>query len=164
MNERSATQQLWKHYHDAWSQLFRAKDLVFNQPKTELLAVIKYGLSIGERAAALDLMRLLKEEDLKLFFSEMLRLASSFNANTRAFHKLILTISKSWLVENIESYAEPIIAREDTHEEHMVLMELYMEIDTNLAVRLAERAINNSEEDIREWGIEMLEKLQSEDN
>jgi hypothetical protein len=162
MNEVDLVHQLWKQYYNAWSRLLRAKNLIGNQPNSQLLKIVKHGLSVGERGAVLDLMRIMNEEDLKLCLNDLLKHGSYFNAYTRGFQKLILSISKSWLIENIESYAEPILAQEDNHEEYSILMELFMQIDKGLAVRLAERAINNNDEDIREWGIDMLEELHRE--
>jgi len=60
-----------------------------------------------------------------------------------------------WLLENIEQYAAPLLAYDDD-EEYRRLLELYSLIDRDLTLKLARRAAEHADSDIREADEDFL--------
>ena len=82
-----------------------------------------------------------------------------------AFRDIILALPMEWLKANVETYAEAILTAEDPAPddlEYDALFGLYMEIDRDMAVRLVDRALQNTNEHILAVGRELREILDEE--
>lgn len=77
-------------------------------------------------------------------------LASISHSDIELGRQGILSLPKTWLLENIEKIAEPLL-KNGTDEEYRRLLELYIQIDRELTERLAKRA-QHEDSDIREVG------------
>jgi hypothetical protein len=85
-------------------------------------------------------------------------LASWLHGETKVVHDIILSLPHEWVLSNIELIAEPYLQK-GSDEEYRAFLYLYMQIDKDLTKRLASRAAIDSDFEIREAGIEYLEKL-----
>lgn len=73
----------------------------------------------------------------------------------------ILTIPKEWVLQHIEHLAEPLLQAEDEWE-YRRLFEVYYILDKSLARKLALRATNNPNPDIKEAGQDFSKQLNRE--
>ncbi len=124
-----------------------------------LVPLVKRGLhQPAERSAALRIAARLPARQKRALLPDLVSLASFVHGSTREARNIILSLSREWLRENIEKYAEPILQRGD-YEEYASLLELYMRIDHDLALRLALRAVAHNDPDIRDVGETFLARL-----
>ncbi len=70
----------------------------------------------------------------------------------------LLGLPRGWLLEHIETYAEPLLELEDEWE-YRRLGELYEELDDELVRRLVRRGLVSSGEDIREAAQDFSDQL-----
>ncbi|GET38203.1 hypothetical protein [Microseira wollei] len=82
--------------------------------------------------------------------SNLVDLASISHSDIEICRQGILSLPKTWLLENLEKIAEPLL-KNGTDEEYRRLLELYIQIDRELTERLAKRA-QHEDSDIREVG------------
>ena len=119
---------------------------------TDQVAVLQKALHTpAERGTALRLVEYLKTEERQLLFDDLVDLASVSHSDIELCHQVILAFPKSWLIANIEKSTETILEK-GTDEEYRRLLELYIEIDLELAGRLAKRALQHQDIDICEVG------------
>lgn len=151
---------LWSSYVLAASAYWNARrDLLTNC--TSLLEIVREGLyPPGERGFAIELATLLTEEDRKQLFPDLLSLASSFNNVLREAQNLILSLPRDWVLANIEETAEPLL-HDGTYQEYGTLLFIYKQLDPALAMKLARRAAENPDDDIKEIGVDFLEERNS---
>jgi hypothetical protein len=112
----------------------------------------------SDRASALELAARVDVEDLKELFPELLGLASFVHGLTARCRDILLRLPRPWLLVHLERQAEPLLAA-GGYEEYRALLTLYMQIDPELARRLAERAAQDSDADIQEAGEDFLRQL-----
>jgi hypothetical protein len=119
---------------------------------TDKVAIFQKALHTpAERGTALRLMEYLTTEERQLLFDDLVDLASVSHSDIELCRQAILTFPKSWLIENIEKSTETLLEN-GTDEEYRRLLELYIEIDLELAGRLAKRALQHENPDICEVG------------
>jgi hypothetical protein len=75
--------------------------------------------------------------------------------------KVILSLPKDFLLANIEKSAETVLsnATQDAYVEYRCLLGLYFQIDYQLTYRLAQRALQSEDEDVRDAGEDYMELL-----
>lgn len=119
---------------------------------TDKIAIFKKALHTpAERGTALRLTEYLKTEERQLLLEDLVDLASVSHSDIELCRQAILALPKSWLIENIEKCTETILEN-GTDEEYRRLLELYIEIDLELAGRLAKQALHHENPDICEVG------------
>ena len=150
---------LWKHYVATYDA-FLAAGRAFNIEVKDKVGTLKEAFRNGESRLALTVAELLKPEELEALFTELLGLASYSHGSAGSAQNLILSLPNEWLIANIETYSEPLLLTGD-FETYRALLTLYFKIDRNLTRRLAEKALDNDDEDIREAGADFLAKLES---
>jgi hypothetical protein len=155
---------LWVQFLEAWDKYIGMRGLV-HQQTSSLPELAKYALkqrpaSLG---AALELVKMLDPEQLKLILPELLRWAVFDHGYMTWFHEQILRISSDWLKDNIEIHAEQYLNQiaDDLCVEYGCLLQLYSKIDRDLALQLAERAIQHSDDDVRDMGETWKNGLQN---
>jgi hypothetical protein len=111
-----------------------------------------------ERATALKLFVYLTEEERQNLFNELVQLASVGHSDIELVRQIILSFPKKWLLTHIEKSAEPLLNK-GTDEEYRRLLELYIELDLELAKRLAARALQQNNPNIRETGEDFEDYL-----
>ncbi|MFB2977093.1 hypothetical protein [Microseira sp. BLCC-F43] len=119
---------------------------------TDRMAFIKKALhKPNERGTALRLIEYLKIEERQSLLKDLVDLASVSHSDIELVRQAILSLPKTWLLDNIEKSAEPLL-KNGTDEEYRRLLELYIQIDRDLTERLAKRALQHEDPDIREAG------------
>ena len=111
------------------------------------------------RRSALVLVRLLPQDVRRALLPDLLAAASVSHADMQLAQDVVLTLPRDWLAANVEAAAEPLLHGDEPWEEHRRLLELFEEIDPNLARRFAERALRHEHPDVREAGQDTLDRL-----
>ena len=109
----------------------------------------------AERGTALRLIEYLTIEERQSLLSELVDLATVGHSDIELCRQAILSVPKNWLLAHIENFAEPLL-QHGTDEEYRRLLELYVELDWELTQRLAKRALEHQDPDIREAGQDFL--------
>ena len=149
----------WQTFIDAANAFTMARRDLFVDGRSSLVELIRAGLDQpGERYYAIDLVSLLKEEERKQLFSDLLSLAGSYDSSMGIARNLILELPRQWVLEIVEEKAEPLL-RDGTYEEYRGILQLYLELDQSLTYKLARRAAEHSDPDIKEAGEDFLETL-----
>jgi hypothetical protein len=153
-----------------WNQVFLS-EMTYIKERQNFLNTCKNKIEIirqalqkpTERGTALRLLEYFNLEEIKILFNNLVELASVAHSDIELCRKVILLLPKDWLLENIEKSAE-LILNQGTDEEYRRLLELYLEIDLNLTRKLAEKALENDDDDIVEVGEDFRDYLQKINN
>jgi hypothetical protein len=92
------------------------------------------------------------------FFDDLVDLGSVDHSDVELVWKVILSFPKDFLLANIEKSAETVLsnATQDAYVEYRCLLALYYKIDDQLTYRLAQRALQSEDEDVREAGEDYI--------
>jgi len=154
-----ADSDLWQHIVDNQHALIDARMKLFSD-RSSLIFLIRKGLhQPAERSVALDIAAILPNLEKRQLLPDLLNLAAFVHGSTRQVRSIILSLGRAWLKENIDKLVEPILDRND-YEEYASLLELYLQIDSELALHLASRAAQHENPDIRDVGNEFLADLE----
>jgi hypothetical protein len=167
-----ADKQLWEEYTEAWTNFIYKRHLLEKNGEN-LLLLIKAVLSsrpyinIG---AVLHFIDKLSSNELIDLFPLLLQHAAdtSGRSNPQEFRKIILALPKVWVLENIEKFAEPILNdnlndnHPDVYMEYGQMLALYYQIETNLTLRLIDRAIAHPNPDVQEMGHDWQQYITSD--
>jgi hypothetical protein len=129
---------------------------------TDTKSVIKEALNNGSgRNSALRLLLYLDFQEKVPFFDDLVDLGSVDHSDVELVWKVILSFPKDFLLANIEKSAETVLsnATQDAYVEYRCLLALYDKIDYQLTYRLAQRALQSEDEDVREAGEDYMELL-----
>ena len=129
---------------------------------TDTKSVIKQALnSPSDRYSALQLLLYLDFQRRLPFFDDLVSLASVDHSDMELVWNVILSLPKDFLLANIEKSAETVLsnATQDAYVEYRCLLGLYFKIDYQLTYRLAQRALQSEDEDVREAGEDYMELL-----
>jgi hypothetical protein len=149
----------WQQFVQAEAAATAARTALFAN-RGALVDLVRSGLDKpAERAAALDVASRLKTEEVKELFPDLLALASYGHGLTRRCQELILGLPRPWLLAHVERHAEPILSNAGD-EEYRAFLGLYAQLDRGLATRLAQRAIQSDDVEIREAGEDYLRQPQ----
>lgn len=149
-----------------WHRLVESH-LVFSQALKDFftegvdrVSLMRDAFRQGDIATALYVAPHMATNELLLLFNELVYISTSpgFAAAAR---NIILSLPKEWVVSNIEKATEPILQQEATENEFRRILELYSQLDYQLAYKLAQKAINHPDEDIKEAGEDFLDILSS---
>jgi hypothetical protein len=113
------------------------------------------------RRDALESLARLTVEERERFFADLVELASVGHADVDAVRAQILRLPRAWVLAHIEASAERLLDGAEPWEEHRRLLELYAELDPELAHRLAARAAKHADPDVREAGADFLARLRA---
>lgn len=123
------------------------------------VAVIRKALhTVIQRGTALRILLNMKVEERQQLFDDLLQLASVAHSDIDLSRKVLLSLPREWLLSHIEERSEPLL-RDGTDEEYRRLLELYSELDLSLARRLAMRALQQNDANIREVGEDFMRRL-----
>jgi hypothetical protein len=146
---------LWIQFSEAWHKYIGMRMLIY-QDAVSLPEIVKYALkhrppSLG---AALELVKMLNPEQLKMVLPELLDWAVFDHGSMIWFHEQILRIPLDWLKNNIEIDVERFLnlTGDNLYVEYACLLQLYSKIDHDLTLRLAERALQHSDRDVQDMG------------
>lgn len=151
---------LWRKLLDSEIAFIKVR-MSFYAHCTDKVAVIRKALRDPvQRGTALRTLFDMQIKERQQLFDDLVDLASVGHADIALCRKVILSLPRDWVVSHIESSAEPLLYQ-GTYEEYRRLLELYIDIDHDLAYRLATRALQNNDADIREAGEDFIERLKN---
>lgn len=119
------------------------------------VAVIRKALGDHDKHTAIYVLRSLKRSELQDLFDVLIFHASYSHGALGSIRDAILSLPRDWVLARIEEVAEPLLAN-GTYDEFRRLLELYALLDPVLTRRLAERAAQDPDPDIREAGGDFL--------
>jgi hypothetical protein len=111
-----------------------------------------------ERATALYVAPYLKIPERLRLFPEWVFLASFAHGSIHVPRAMILSLPREWVLAHIEQEAEPFL-QDGTYDEYRRFLELYEQLNRDLTLKLARRAAEHSDPDIREAGEDFLQEL-----
>jgi hypothetical protein len=156
---------LWRRLDESYQHGDRAAFEIavaeFRSADVDRVALMKHAFEYGYaryRATAVRMLEYLTPVELEAIFPDLIVLASWAHGGIRRVRDLILSLPRGWVIERIESAAEPLLMH-GTDEEYRRFLELYADLDHDLALRLASRAETHPDDCIREVGEEFLEEL-----
>lgn len=153
---------LWHNLRQAEMDFFAVR-WQFLSGCTDRALVIRQALNnASDRGTALRLILYLDIKERLLFFDDLVSLASVDHSDVELVWNVILSLPKDFLLANIEKSAEPVLnnAVEEAYVEYRCLLTLYLKIDHHLTYRLAQRALQSEDEDVREAGEDFMELLE----
>lgn len=122
------------------------------------IPILREALKTGDRAAAIYVASHLKTAELMELFEEFVFLASFSHGGLAPVRQVILSLPRDWVLSRIENVVSPLIER-GTYDEYRRFLELYSDLNHQLALNLANKAAQHSDEDIREAGKDFIEYL-----
>lgn len=152
--------ELWQKVFDQETAYIQSRQDFLNNCFDRIGLIKKALHNPSERGTALRLIEYLKLEERQSLFDDLIDLASVSQSDIELCRKVILSLPKNWLLANIEKSAEPLL-QDGTDEEYRRLLELYLDIDRELTKRLAHRAVEHDDPDIREVGEEFQHYLEN---
>jgi hypothetical protein len=159
--------ELWRRVSDAFTAMmvdarlqpeFEAAAEAFLAPGVERAPSLRTALRSGNRQAAITIARRLAVDERRELLGELLLLASRENGLILAARQLILSLPHDWLLQHLESAVEPLLERGDA-EEFLRFIELYADLNKELALRLARRAAAAADPEVREVGASAIQWL-----
>lgn len=127
----------------------------FTSEGVNRVALIKEGIRSEDRWVALKMANYLKPPELMELFDDLVDGASTGHGYVHLFRDYILSLPREWVLERIEDAVEPHL-RSGTMDEYRRFLELYLELDHGLTLKLAKRAAEHLDPDIREAGEDFL--------
>ncbi|HAZ43747.1 MAG TPA: hypothetical protein DDW76_27635 [Cyanobacteria bacterium UBA11369] len=152
---------LWDKLYKAEIELWKARG-EFLRKSTNKNLIIKQSLNNQlDRTTGLRLLLDLDVKERLLFFDDLVSLASVDHSDVELVWKVILTLPRDFVLANIEKSAEPVLdsAVKDAYVEYRCLLTLYLKIDPYLTYRLAQKALEHEDEDVREAGEDFMDML-----
>jgi len=159
MSVQSVT-AVWERLAESYRAFSSASKDFFSEG-IDQLTCLRRAFRNEDRPIAIYMIQFLSNSEIKELFGELVYLASFSHGSIQAVRRLILSLPRDWVLANIEKFADPILAAGD-YDEYRRFLELYMELDHDLAFKLATRATQQEDEDIKEAGEDFLEKLMPE--
>ena len=155
---REHDQEVWRCLAEGYSAWMAASKTFFAEGVDRVALVRKALRSGSDRFAALHVLRSLATEERQDLFDDLVEWASTGHGSVLIFREAIASLPRDWVLSRIERTAEPLL-RDGTYDEYRRLLELFIKLDRDLALRLARRAAVNPDEDIREAGLDFLDVL-----
>lgn len=149
-------EEFWEHLSESYNTYILALQ-IFMADDFDRVGLLKHALLNKGRITAIAMLRYLKQLELIQLFPELVFLASFSHGAAGAIRKYILSLPREWVITNIEQFVEPLL-EQGTYDEYRNVLALYWELDHEMMIRLAQRAIMHSDPDIREAGEDFLSK------
>jgi hypothetical protein len=156
MKENS--QLIWKRLVKSFTDYSLAFEDFSRANDKDRVGIMKEALHGKDRQIALMMLQHLSQKELIQLFNELVFFASFAHGSIQYIRNIILGLPRDWVLQNIEAYAEPLLT-EGTYDEYRRFLELYIVLDNELTLRLAQHATVHSDPDIREAGEDFLGKL-----
>jgi hypothetical protein len=140
--------------HNAFAMASRE----FLSPAVNHVRLIQNALRGEDRIIAICMLHSLKTSELQQLFGDLVFLASFSHGAIETVRSAILSLPQEWVLAHMEQVVEPLL-RDGTYDEYRRLLELYTLLDRNLALELARRAAEHTDEGVREVGRDFLGRL-----
>ncbi len=142
-----------------WDELCKAENQALRDhfhrwlDVTDKLAAIERGLaSVTQRGTALRLLLVLGDDFRKKVFPQLVFLASWGNRDILLCRTVIKSMHRKWVIENIESQVQEVLAKSDGEEEWRCFAELCWQLDDALLARHVELALAHPDKEIQAVG------------
>jgi hypothetical protein len=143
--------QAWKDFVQS-TQTQAARKTLFAACAPVIVELLRRGFTKpGERVAAFKASEGLTVEEKQELLPEFLAMASWGHGLQEDARKQILALPRPWVLANVEQAAEPILVKGE-EEEFRNFLELYHELSKDLATKLARRAVQHDDDEVREAG------------
>ena len=150
----------WQYFTESYKDFALAMKELFALDKMDRVQLIKHALRSQDRSAAIYVLQHLDNSDLVLLFDELVFLASFSHGALLAIRKTIIAMPRDWVISNINKVAMQFLEN-GTYDEYRRFLELYIELDHDMAFRLAQSASQSQDADVKEAGDDFLRKLSS---
>lgn len=163
---------LLRLYVQAWEQLSLSRRVLFENlgwdENAPIIGVLKWAITAeltGEttrfpRNALLNLLADLPEAPRKLFFDELFQFMTDFDPNegTNRAAEILLSLPREWLTINVRERVDDIL-QNSPEEVGTNLIGFVLEIDPEIARKLADSAFASEDETQRDIGGHFLQRL-----
>jgi len=155
------SEPLSQHDLEVWQRLvesekeYYAASQAFLTGEVDRVSLMKEKLQSRENSTAYYFLPYLKKEELLQLFDVLVPLASTGHSNIKRVRDAILSLPHDWVIKNIEPLAEPLLV-DGTDDEYRRFLELYSELDNDMARKLAQRAAQHADLHVREAGEDFL--------
>ncbi|HEM7891384.1 MULTISPECIES: hypothetical protein [Burkholderia] len=146
----------WKDLKEAFRIYVKLRDGFVKKPSA--VSFVQRAFSVPEeRAMAIDLVLSYPESERVVFFRQLISMSSYVNGFTEECRNLILELPRDWVMKNIEAEVDGVLVN-GGYEEYRCLLELCCELDRGLMIKFAKRALDSSDEDIKDAGADFLSR------
>jgi hypothetical protein len=128
----------------------------FLREGVDRVSLIREALAGPERWIALEMIRYLSPAQLRELFEDLVEGASTGHGYVHLYREFILSLPRDWVLERIETAAEPYL-KSGTEDEYRRLLELYSDLDSHLLLKLAKRAASSEDPEVRCAGLDFLD-------
>ena len=163
----AAKPDLWRRLDESYQRGdrigFELAVTQFRSADVDRVALMKQAFEPGYaryRVTAICMLEYLTPAELQAIFPKLVVLASWAHGGIQRVRERLLSLPRGWVLARIESAAEPLLTA-GTDEEYRRFLELYADLDHDLALRLASRAATHPDACIRDVGDEFLEELRA---
>jgi hypothetical protein len=153
---------LWRNFRQAEMDFFAVRWEFFSGCTDRELVIRQALNNASDRGTALRLLLYLDVKERLPFFDDLVSLASVNHSDIELVWEVLLSLPKDFLLSNIEKSADTVLnnATQDPYVEYRCLLELYLKIDRKMTYRLAQRAWQSEDEDVREAGEDFIKLLE----
>jgi hypothetical protein len=152
-------EQNWLTFEESFRRHTAARAKLLKEMGEETVEVLRVALlNPGQRNVALDILWHVPTQLKQELLHELLILASFQNGSLPTVRAHIRTMPRAWILAVIDSFAEEILSSATDDEPFRRLLELYHEIDSELTLRLAQRARSHHDIHVREAGEDFLSR------
>jgi hypothetical protein len=152
---------LWDAVLKSEAAFISARGAFIAQAQDRVGVIVEGLKSRPQREIALGVLALMMRSEKHAVLDSLVRLSSVGHREITFCREAILSMPRKWVVANIEESAEPLL-QGGNHEEYRRLLELFIELDRELTRKLALRALQSKDADIREAGMDFIEALENE--
>ena len=156
-DKTSEDRQLWDRLVESHMAFVKAA-MEFLSGDVDRISLLRNALRGKERTTALYIAPQLSVGEKQALFREWLFLASFDHGALHRVREIILSLPRDWVLANIENETADLLNSADSLE-YRRFLELYLLLDSHLALRLAKQANTHRDKEIRETGEEFLEKI-----
>lgn len=150
--------EVWRKLVETHSAFLAASREFFTEG-VDRVALVREALRDGkDKFTACHVLTQMQASELEGLFDALVEWASTGHSLIHVFREAILSLPREWVLANIEEAAEPCL-RDGTCDEFRRFLELYIRLDHDLTLRLAQRASAHPDADIHEAGRDFLGTL-----
>jgi hypothetical protein len=148
--DKGSALSLWNEYVITRERSEKLRYQLFSEHLDALPQLVRESLSDPHHLMfSLEIGAELPLENRKELLADFLAVASYGGGHVVRAREIIRAFPSDWLLENIESAAAPLLEHGGA-EEYRRLLELYVQVDRQLALRLVERASTHEDPELRD--------------